>query len=80
MEKNLNLEVQTRSEEGEIRLFPSFKDAHFEAKRDPKIWKLSFSLPNGERVRLIRVGEEFVLQQIDDIMEAAIKDKKEKEG
>lgn len=59
----MSLVVQLRTDEGEIRHVDSLEQALREAKRDFSIWKISFGLPNGERVRLVREGERFILRQ-----------------
>jgi len=46
-------EVQTRSEENGLRYFPTLKDAIQHALSDKTVWKISFSLPNGEQVRMV---------------------------
>jgi hypothetical protein len=47
-------EVQTRSKCGELRFFPSLKEALAHAETDNDVWKVSFALESGERVRLVR--------------------------
>jgi hypothetical protein len=49
------VEVQTRSEEFGCRTFATVKDAMNHADEDTTVWKISFSLANGERVRLVSV-------------------------
>lgn len=44
---------QTRSEETGIKFFPTFKEALEETKKDSTIWKISFTLETGERIRLV---------------------------
>lgn len=64
------IEFQTRSEENGLQFFSSLKDALNTAEKDQSIWKISFSLPNGERVRLVRIVEwkyEWVLKQMGEI-------------
>jgi len=51
------LEVQTRSVQGELRFFPTVKEAFAEAEKNQDIYKVSFGLTSGERVRLVR-GED----------------------
>ena len=51
------LEVQTRSVRGELKFFPTVKEGFEAAEEDPEIFKVSFGLPSGERVRLVR-GED----------------------
>ena len=46
--------VQLRSEEGELRWVDTLEEAMALAIADKRWWKISFSLLNGERVRLIR--------------------------
>ncbi len=69
------MEVQVRFEDGELRYFPTLKEALLVADRtgDPTVWKISFGLPNGERVRLVRLhhGGPFVLDQMDQYIDAA---------
>jgi hypothetical protein len=47
-------EVQTRSKSGELRFFPSLKEAFAHAETDDQVWKISFAVESGERVRLVR--------------------------
>lgn len=49
-------EVQTRNERGGLRFFSSLEEAMKTVERDPSIWKVSFALENGERVRLTRLN------------------------
>ena len=46
------MEVQTRSAEGELQYFPTMKAAMEFADTHRDVWKISFTLPNGERIRL----------------------------
>jgi hypothetical protein len=48
--------IQTRSEAGGgIQLFDTMAEALYYAHSvDRLVWKISFELPNGERVRLVR--------------------------
>jgi hypothetical protein len=67
-------DVQTRDESGELRFFKTFAEAYSYAKAHTDVWKLSFSLPTGERVRLVRLvpagaegrseRDQFVLEQM----------------
>lgn len=70
-------EFQTRRESGEIRHFPTLKQAVEDAD-DRNVWKLSFSLSTGERVRLIKRSQwgswgkpSFVLEQMPDFESVA---------
>lgn len=47
-------DIQTRSEVDGIRNFDSFQTAYDYAMENAHVWKLSFNLPNGERVRLVK--------------------------
>jgi len=48
------MEVQTRSEDGELRFFPTIRGAmDWANEHNDTVWKVSFSV-NGERVRLVR--------------------------
>lgn len=49
-------DVQTRSEMHGTRNFPTLKAAMDHADEDESVWKISFPLPTGERVRLVRSG------------------------
>lgn len=64
MEENPTFEVQTRSESGECRYFTTLAEAMQEAEADTAIWKISFSIPTGERVRLVRSKAGFVYDPI----------------
>lgn len=46
-------EVQTRSERNGIKNFSTLKEAVAHANKDTSVWKISFTLPSGERVRLV---------------------------
>lgn len=77
-------EIQTRSHEGEIRYFKKFREAldfskttHEKARisspneHDQVVWKISFSLHSGERVRLILDESDgwnwhWILEQMED--------------
>lgn len=48
------LEVQTRCTWGSLQYFPTLKEAFREAAKNPEIYKVSFGLTSGERVRLVR--------------------------
>ena len=48
------MEVQTRTAEGELFYFDTLAEAYSYAEKDPSVWKISFALPTGERVRLVR--------------------------
>ena len=50
----LGFEVQVRSEDTGIKQVGSLKEALELSYKDDTLWKISFSLPNGERVRLVK--------------------------
>ena len=45
---------QTRDEFGCLQYFSTFREALEAANNDDNIWKISFPLSTGERIRLIR--------------------------
>jgi hypothetical protein len=53
------MEVQVRSEETGTRNYPTFQEALDQAEIDISIWKISFDIETGERVRLTRNGNGF---------------------
>ena len=54
------MEFQVRSETDGLSIHPTLESAINHANRNPTIWKISFSLPNGERVRLIKIGNDSI--------------------
>lgn len=60
------MEVQTRSEINGIKIFSTLKLALMEAGEDHTIWKISFPLATGERVRLVKIEGKFYLDQMED--------------
>jgi hypothetical protein len=66
------MEIQTRSWDGALNYFTTMKEALEFSNRvcteAEHVWKISFSLENGERVRLVRDrGDmDFRLEQMDD--------------
>lgn len=48
------MQFQTRSEENGLNYFSTLNDALLAAACDNSVWKISFQLENGERVRLVR--------------------------
>ena len=46
------MEFQTRAN-GELRFFNTMNEAMEYAKSNPEVWKISFGLPTGERIRLV---------------------------
>lgn len=49
-------QVQARTVSGELRYYDTLRKAMEAADDDAEIWKLSFDRPDGERVRLTRIG------------------------
>lgn len=47
------MKFQTRSEENGLTYFSTLKEAIEAWKNDPSVWKISFVLETGERVRLV---------------------------
>lgn len=60
------MEIQTRNTEGELRYFSTFAEAWQHRLVDTSVWKISFSIQTGERIRLVKGStDEFYLEQID---------------
>lgn len=63
-----SFEVQTRTEDGTCRYFATLKQALSHADSDINVWKISYTLPTGERVRMVREAAEngvsFVLDTV----------------
>lgn len=47
-------EVQTRSNDGALNFFPTVSEAADYTSFNPDVWKISFALPSGERLRLVK--------------------------
>jgi len=58
------MEVQTRSESNGIQFHQTFSEALAAARNDSEIWKISFSLENGERVRLVSTSEGWTYENV----------------
>lgn len=65
---------QIRSEITGIREYETFEEAMKWAKEDKTVWKVSFSLVTGERVRLVRagIGDAWILEQMSDAIKEAL--------
>lgn len=63
-------EYQTRSEMNGINFHHSLRDAIEEAKKDLTIWKISWSQPNAERIRLVRFDNKLWIYE--PIMEESV--------
>lgn len=61
-----DLQVQTRSEENGLLYHKTFKGALKHADEDPSVWKISFSLSNGERVRLVKTATGWLYSSLPD--------------
>lgn len=57
-------EVQTRSETMGLCTFSTLKDAIKFATGDESVWKISFGLPSGERMRFVRRDSEWVYEAL----------------
>lgn len=51
--------VQTRSEDSGLEEFATLKEAFDRAEEDKSIWKISFTISSGERVRLVREWDQY---------------------
>jgi hypothetical protein len=70
LEEIMDKPFQVRDEEGGLEYFDTLKEALEKAKKNRSIWKISFSLPSEERVRLVRIsGDRFLLQQMDEFLD-----------
>jgi hypothetical protein len=61
--------VQTRSEETGLAHHKTLQDALKLALKDKTIWKISFDIEDGSRVRLTKQNEEWVLSLFPTIGE-----------
>lgn len=58
------MEFQTRSHRTNIQFHETLGQALSVAKEDSDVWKISFTLPRGEQVRLIRTEVGWVLENV----------------
>lgn len=56
---------QTRNYDGELRDFETLEEALLHARSDLDVWKISFPLAEGTRMRLIREHTVWVYENID---------------
>ena len=56
--------IQTRSETTGILKHKTFQDAISTANLDSSIWKISFEIEDGTRVRLVRTQEGWVYENV----------------
>lgn len=60
----MKFEVQTRNEKGQLTFFATLKEAFDHAEADQTVWKISFSLPTSERVRMVKLNRRWVYEDI----------------
>ena len=70
------IEVQTRDQEGSLQYFPRVDEAIKFAETNSSVWKISFSISSGERIRLVREWVEYPTKSnwIFESMQEAIDD------
>ena len=56
--------IQTRNREGTLEYFPTLKEAYEHSLKDSTVWKISFDVPTGERMRLVKMSEDWVWQDM----------------
>ncbi len=67
----MKFEVQTRAANGSLRYFDTINEAFDWSEIDSTVWKISFPLPTGERVRLVKNYEreqwvyEDIMKEVD---------------
>ena len=57
-------EIQTRTEDGDLHYYTTVVEAFAAAETDDAIWKISFALPSGTRIRLVRTPTGFVQEDL----------------
>lgn len=50
-----DFDIQTRSSEHGLCYYTTIREAVEKADRDLTVWKISFAIASGERIRLVRV-------------------------
>lgn len=58
------MSIQTRNESGEILRYKTLQDALQKAQEDPTIWKISFEIEDGSRVRLVKTLEGWTYENV----------------
>ena len=58
-------DIQTRNQAGELGYFDTVVQAFAAAETDESIWKISFALPSGTRIRLVRTPSGFTQDDIE---------------
>lgn len=56
--------IQTRSEGNGIQQHKTLQDALSVSRDDPTIWKISFEIEDGTRVRLVRTPEGWTYENV----------------
>lgn len=64
------MQVQTRNACGDLQFFPTLEAAYAHSEKDVSVWKISFELETGERVRLVKREDDWVWE---DIMREVLK-------
>jgi hypothetical protein len=62
--QDTTFEVQTRSEDGELRYWSSLEEAFQHSKQNTSVWKISFPVGSGERCRLVRYNKAWIYENI----------------
>ncbi len=58
------MDIQLRSEETGLQTVESMKKAFEIIHYDSTIWKISFTIENGERIRLVMRNSQWILESI----------------
>jgi hypothetical protein len=61
---DVEMEFQTRSELNGLRQFDSLTEAFAYAAKNPDLWKISFTLPTDEYLRLVKRHGYWLLEDI----------------
>ena len=67
------IQVQTRSEKNGLQFHETVNAAFLAAEKDETIWKISFQSESGERVRMIRRGNNFFYESLEKEIEKVLK-------
>lgn len=54
-----DFDIQIKSTGGQVQFYTTIREAVKQAEKDPTIWKISFNIASGERIRLVRVEPTF---------------------
>jgi len=55
---------QTRSEDGTLQNFKTLQDALEAGRNDLTIWRISFEIADGTRIRLLRTNEGWTYENV----------------